>query len=70
MVCRKFVQIYILTLQFTPEVGFFFFFFFIFTKLISNLSENAIVYHIRTFSPESNTVIIFLRKTYLKRKEC
>ena len=41
-----------------------------FTKLISNLSENVIVYHIRTFSPESNTVIIFLRKTYLKRKEC
>ena len=32
MVCRKFVQIYILTLQFTPEVGFFFF---IFTNLIS-----------------------------------
>lgn len=39
---------------------------FILTKLISNLLENVIFYHIRTFGPKSNTVIISLRKTYEK----
>ena len=36
------------------------------TKLLRNLSEHIIFYHIRTFGPKTNTVIISLRKSYEK----